>query len=210
MPAVAEIVRRLCVRGRGQAQGWPLPSADWRAEGRHKACPYLPLTGGQRAGTRLAPTFPCLEGRGQAQGLPLPSADWRTKGRHKACPYLPLRGRRWLRCYPRCRNLYPNFGPHPERRVSAGYGVMMAGVVAREDLSADREKLEGLFVTISECRGRKWAGNLRSPPMRRRQSRGAPLRRPALACRRRRHPGTVGRFRAGGGTGSPRELYPGL
>ena len=27
------------------------------AEGRHKACPYLPLIGGQRAGTRPAPTF---------------------------------------------------------------------------------------------------------------------------------------------------------
>ena len=27
------------------------------AKGRHKACPYLPLIGGQRAGTRPAPTF---------------------------------------------------------------------------------------------------------------------------------------------------------
>ena len=55
MPAVAEIVHRLW-GGKGQAQGLPLPFADWRAEGRHKACPYLPLTGGQRAGTRPAPT----------------------------------------------------------------------------------------------------------------------------------------------------------
>ena len=43
-------------RGRGQAQGLPLPSADWRAEGRHKDCPYRPLIGEQRAGTRTAPT----------------------------------------------------------------------------------------------------------------------------------------------------------
>ncbi len=79
-------------RGRGQAQGLPLPFANWRAKGRHKACPYLSLFGGQRAGTRPAPTFRYLEGKGQAQGLPLPFAIWRAKGRHKACPYLSLFG----------------------------------------------------------------------------------------------------------------------
>ena len=42
--------------GRGQAQGPPLLNADWRAEGRHKARPYLTLIGEQRAGTRPAPT----------------------------------------------------------------------------------------------------------------------------------------------------------
>ena len=42
--------------GRGQAQGLPLPAADWRAKGRHKACPYRPLIGEQRAGTRPAHT----------------------------------------------------------------------------------------------------------------------------------------------------------
>ena len=71
MPAVAEIIRRLwerqragtrpaptvrCLEGKGQAQGLPLPSADWRAKGRHKDGPYRPLFGGQRAGTRTAPT----------------------------------------------------------------------------------------------------------------------------------------------------------
>ena len=82
---------------------WPALGEE---EGRHKACPYLPLFGGQgagtrpaptgalggRAGTRPDPTFRCLEGRGQAQGLPLPFAVWRAGGRHKACPYLPLFG----------------------------------------------------------------------------------------------------------------------
>ena len=67
----------------------------------------------QRAGTRPAPTVRRLEGKGQAQGLPLPAADWSAKGRHKACPYLRSRGRRWLRCYLRYRNVYPNSGPRP-------------------------------------------------------------------------------------------------
>ena len=79
-------------RGRGQAQGLPLPSADWRAEGRHKAGTYLPLIEGRGQAQGLPLPAADWRGRGQAQGRHLPSADWRAEGRHKACTYLPLIG----------------------------------------------------------------------------------------------------------------------
>ena len=60
MPGVAEVFAGIG-RGRGQAQGLPLPFVVW---------------GEMRAGTRPAPTFRCWGGRGQAQGLPLQFFEW--------------------------------------------------------------------------------------------------------------------------------------
>ena len=97
--------------GDGQAQGLPLRELLGNGdtvrgeEGRHKACPYgifwrmLTSFGGERAGTRPAPTRfsgdwrRCAGGRGQAQGLPLrdflANVDFVRggEGRHEACPY---------------------------------------------------------------------------------------------------------------------------
>ena len=89
MPAVAEIIRRLGERQRAGTR--PAPTfCCLGAEGRHEACPYLLLFGGQRAGIRPDPTG-ALGGRAGTRPAPT-FAVWRAEVRYKACPYLQMFG----------------------------------------------------------------------------------------------------------------------
>ena len=82
---------------------------------------------------------------------------------------------------------------------------------ARRLISRKRKKRVACLLLLGSVAGINERNACAAPAMRRRQPRGAPLRRPALAPARPgpRHPGGCCRFRAGGGKESPRESYPG-
>ena len=159
-------------------------------------------------------TLPCGSRAYQKISLPLSFRAQSNNLAHRRSGIGPVRPspcpEGWLFS---CQAHYDRLSPHASSRgrppVRAEFEMMTAGVVAREDLSTAKERsvlLVCYYLVL--CRDKR-ARRLRPPAMRRRQPRGAQLRRPALARPGRRHPGVRCRFRAGGGKGSPRESYPG-